>query len=118
VIKKMMKGDIKTAYYIQDAPEAVIIFARFEVVEELENSGEIVDFYERTRKFGLYLSKELDFSVFTSVIPDTAMQFPTSNLYVIEAMTIIPKTENFQEKISNVEKSLKEAILNSSPKFY
>ena len=34
------------------------------------------------------------------------------------AMTLIPKTENFQEKISNVEKILKEAILNSSPKFY
>ncbi|MGF7118598.1 hypothetical protein [Methanobacterium oryzae] len=114
----MMKGDIKTAYYIQDAPEAIIIFARFEVVEELENSGEITNFYERTRKFGLYLSKELDFNVFTSVIPDTALQFPTSNLYVIEAMTIISKTENFQEEISNIEKSLKEAILNISSKFY
>lgn len=114
----MIKGDIKTAYYLQDVPEAVIIWARFEVVEELENSEEIADFYERTRKFGLYLSSELDFNVYTSVIPDTAIQFPTSNLYVIEAMTIIPKTENFQEEISKTEKILKEAILDSSPEFY
>ncbi len=101
----MMKGNINTAYYIQDAPEAVIIWARFE---------EIVDFYDRTRKFGLYLSKELNFNVFTSVIPDTAIQFPTSNLYVIEVMTIIPKTE----EISNTEKILKETILDNYPKFY
>lgn len=110
----MIKENIKIGHSIDDLAEAVYIYARFTVIESIESEEEIKEFYSRTRRFSEYLSNNFDFKVTSSVLPEMAIEYPDSNCWGIEIMTIIPLSENYQE----LEQSLKSLILSNYSKFY
>ena len=111
-----MIDEIKTAHIVKD--EHANIYAKFEVIDSAKSKEEIEDFYDRTEKFAHHLSGELGIEVDASVIPDFALQFPDSNLWVIEVTAVISVSEDYQEEIGEVKQNLKEIILRDYSKFY
>jgi len=111
-----MIDEIKTAHIVKD--EQVNIYAKFEIIDTAKSKEEIEDFYDRTKKFAHHLSSELGIEVDASVIPDFALEFPGSNLWVIEVIAVISLSEDYQEEIGKVKQNLKEIILRDYSKFY
>lgn len=113
---KNMIEEIKTAHIIKD--EQATIYAKFEVIDSAKSKEEIEDFYDRTKMFANHLSSELDIEVDASVIPDFVMQFPDSNLWVIEVTAVISVSKDYHEEIGKVKRNLKEIILRDYSQFY
>ncbi|MDI6645217.1 MAG: hypothetical protein QME14_09185 [Methanobacteriaceae archaeon] len=111
-----MIDEIKTAHIVKD--EQVNIYAKFEIIDTAKSKEEIEDFYDRTKKFAHHLSSELGIEVDASVIPDFVMQFPDSNLWIIEVTAVISVSEDYQEEIDKIKQNLKEIILRDYSKFY